>query len=112
MPACPSALTLLVGGVAGEVAGRREFAELHSDHVLVDRHGNEFPAVIDVEGEADELRQDGGAARPGLDRRTGLRILSGLGLLQKAELDERTFPDGAGHDYLFFLAWRDRMIIL
>src|SRR5687767_11920243 len=97
MPACPLALTLLVRGVAREVAGRSELAELHPDHVLVDGHGDEFPAVIDVEGEADELRQDGGAARPGLDRRTAVRILRGLCLLQQRQLDERTFPDGAGH---------------
>src|SRR3954454_22072645 len=38
-------LALLVGGVAGEVAGRRELAELHAHHVLVHRHGNEFSAV-------------------------------------------------------------------
>src|SRR3954447_15334836 len=105
-------LALLVGGVAGEVAGRRELAELHADHLLVDGDGDEFSAVVDVEREPDELRQDGGAARPGLDRRTAVRVLRGLGLLQKAELDERTFPDGAGHIYLFFFAWRDRMIIL
>src|SRR3954463_5268561 len=105
-------LALLVGGVAGEVARRRELAELHPDHVLVDRDGDEFPAVVDVERQADELRQDGGAARPGLDRRAAVRVLRGFGLLQKAELDERAFPDGAGHFFLFFLAWRDRMIIL
>src|SRR3954463_14157828 len=111
MPACPLALTLLVRGVTRKIAGRRELAELHSDHVLVDGHGNEFPAVIDVEGEADELRQDGGAARPGLDRSTGFGTRRRLCLLKQRQLDERTFPDGAGHIYLFFFAWRDRMII-
>src|SRR3546814_18634172 len=37
---CSLALALLVGGVAGEVAGRGEFAQLVTHHVLVhrDRH--------------------------------------------------------------------------
>ena len=73
MLACPSALALLVGGVAGEVARRRELAELHADHVLVDRDRHELAAVVDVEGQADELRQDRRAARPGLDRRAARR---------------------------------------
>ena len=97
-------LPFLSDGVAGEVAGRRELAELHAHHVLVDRHRHELAAVIDVEREPDELRQDGGAARPGLDRRAATGFLRRLCLLQQRQLDERTFPDGAGHDYLFFFA--------
>ena len=31
-------------------------------------------------------------------------FLRRLCLLQQRQLDERTFPDGAGHDYLFFFA--------
>src|SRR6185369_6633942 len=83
--------------MAGEEAGRREFAELHPHHLLVHRDGNEFAAVIDVEREPDELRQDGGTARPGLDRGAAAGLLRRLCLLQQRQLDERTFPDGAGH---------------
>src|SRR5262249_16892896 len=37
-------------------------------------------------------------ARPGLDRsRTAAGVMRSLGLLQQAELDERAFPDRAGH---------------
>jgi ribosomal protein L22 len=54
--------------MAEEGARRRELAELHPDHVLIDRHRHELAAVVDIEGQADELRQDRRAARPGLDR--------------------------------------------
>src|SRR5688572_6529017 len=90
-------LALLVGRVAREETGRRELAELHAHHVLVDRDGHELAAVVDVEGQPDELRQDGGAARPGLDRGAAAGLLRRLCLLEQRQLDERTFPDGAGH---------------
>src|SRR5918994_1189277 len=83
--------------MAVEGPRRRELAELHPDHVLVDRHGDEFAAVIDIEGQPDELREDGGAARPGLDRGAATGLLRRLCLLEQRQLDERTFPDGAGH---------------
>src|SRR5918999_4365143 len=83
--------------MAVEGARRRELAQLHADHVFVDRHRDEFAAVIDVEREPDELRQDGGAARPRLDRGAATGLLRRLCLLEQRQLDERTFPDGAGH---------------
>src|SRR3954453_8009547 len=104
MLACSSDPALLVGGVAVEGARRGEFAELHSDHVLVDRHRHELAAVVDIEGEADELRQDRRAARPGLDRRSAtLLVLRGFRFLQQRKLDERTFPDGTGHGLTLLL---------
>ena len=48
-------------------AGRRELAELVADHVLGHQHRHELVAVVDAEGQADELRQDRRAPRPGLD---------------------------------------------
>src|SRR3546814_3561902 len=60
---CPLAFALLVSRGAGEEARRREFTQLHADHVFVDRHRHELAAVVDVEGQPDELRQDGGPAR-------------------------------------------------
>src|SRR6478609_12161823 len=83
--------------MAVERARRRELAQLHSDHFLIDRHRHELAAVVDIEGQADELRQDGGAARPGLDRRAGAGVLSGFGLLQERQLHEGTLPDGTSH---------------
>src|SRR3546814_13976329 len=41
--------------------------------------------------------ENGGAARPGLDRGAATGLLRGLCLLQQRQLDERSFPDGAGH---------------
>src|SRR5690606_4185578 len=60
-------LGLLVGAMAEIVPRRREFAELVADHVLTHEHWRELLAVVHLEGEADELRHDGGAARPGFD---------------------------------------------
>src|SRR5690606_7817954 len=97
LSACSSALALLVGGVAGEVARRSELAELVADHVLVDGHRDELLAVVDVERQADELRKHRAAARPGLDRGAGALFLGVLGLLQQVQVDERTFPDGTSH---------------
>src|SRR5207237_10196189 len=94
--ACSSALALLVRGVAREEARRREFAELHADHVLIDRHRHELAAVVDVEGQADELRQDRRTARPGLDRRAAALFLCAFRFLQKRTLVDRTLPSGWG----------------
>src|ERR1700733_11960466 len=60
-------LGLLVGRVAREIAGRRELAELHADHVFADQHRHMLLAVVDAERKADEIGHDGRAARPGLD---------------------------------------------
>src|SRR5262245_18592044 len=60
-------LGLLVGAVTEIVSRRRELAELVTDHVLAHEHRRELLAVVNLEGEADELRHDGGAARPRLD---------------------------------------------
>src|SRR5579862_4300354 len=58
------ALGLAVRRVAVERTGRRELAEFVADHFLSDDHRDVLLAVIDAEGEADELRQDGRAPRP------------------------------------------------
>ena len=51
---CPSGLP--VAGVAGERARGRKLAELVAHHVLVHLHRQELVAVVDAEGQADELR--------------------------------------------------------
>src|SRR3546814_4068556 len=83
--------------MAGEVARGRKFAKLVTDHLFRHRDRNELLTIVDVERQADELRQDGAATRPGLDRLVGAAVLSTFGLLEKAELDERAFPDGTSH---------------
>src|SRR4029078_5107248 len=57
---------LLVARVGREGAGRRELAELVTDHLLGDVHRDELLAVVDAERQADELRHDRRAPRPGL----------------------------------------------
>src|SRR5579884_4497743 len=101
--ACSCALAFLIRGMAVERARRRKLAELHADHFLVDRHRHELAAVVDIEGQADELRQDRRTARPGLERRATTLLLRSLRLLQKRKLDERTFPDGTGHGLTLLL---------
>src|ERR1700746_1843327 len=56
-----SLLGFLVARMAVEGPGRRELAELVTDHFLVDRNRHVLLAVVDAEHEADELRQDGRA---------------------------------------------------
>src|SRR5688572_10445375 len=46
---------LHLGGVALEGAGGRELAQLVTDHVLRDVHGDELLAVVDGQGVADHL---------------------------------------------------------
>ena len=47
---------LAVGRVAAEGARRRELAELVTDHVLVDEHGDELAAVVHGEGSSPRTR--------------------------------------------------------
>src|SRR3954471_17505871 len=68
LPACSSALALPVGSVAGEGPRRRELAQLHADHLFIDRDWDELAAVVNIEGQADERRHDRRAPRPGLER--------------------------------------------
>src|SRR5947209_1369968 len=90
-------LGLLVGRMAREEPGGGELAELHADHVLADEDRHMLLAVVDAERQAHELRHDGGAARPGLDHVLAAGALHGFGLLEQVSVDERTFPDRAGH---------------
>src|SRR5690606_31660294 len=97
---CPLSLALLVGGMAGEAARRRKLAKLVTDHFLVDRDGHELLPVIDTESEADEVRQDGAAARPSLDRRAATSFLCFLRLLEQVQVDKRALRDGTCHSRL------------
>src|SRR5208282_563840 len=96
-------LRLLVGGMAVEGARRRELAELVADHLLRHEHGNVLVAVVDAEGQSDELRQDGRPAAPDLDDVRAARTARDVGLLQQIAVDERPFPDRARHGSAFLL---------
>src|ERR671927_153970 len=66
-------LRLLVRRVAVIGPRRREFAELVPDHVFRHRDRDVLLAVVDAEGEPDELRQDRGAPAPDLDHLVATR---------------------------------------
>ena len=89
----PLRFLVAAASMAVEGAGGRELAELVADHVLGDEHRNVLVAVVDAEGDADELRQDRRTARPGLDHVLAAGAARGFCLLQQIAVDERTFPN-------------------
>src|SRR4051812_32106387 len=101
-------LRLLVRGVAMERAGRRELAELMTDHVLRHVHRDMLVAVMHAEGQADELRQDGRAPAPNLDHfRTAGRARI-IRFFEQITVDERALPNRASHyDQPFLRACRE-----
>src|SRR3546814_19939095 len=95
LQASTSALALLVSGVAGEGARRRELAQLMADHFLIDEDGDELAAVVDVERQPNELRQDRRPARPGLDWCAGNCVLCGPSQIGRASCRERVCSYGS-----------------
>jgi len=77
-----------------EHAGRGEFAELVADHVLRDVDGHEDLAVVHIEGVADKVGRDGGAAGPGLNRLLGAGLGRLLDFFEEVIIDEEAFFDG------------------
>src|SRR5215467_11306312 len=68
-------------GVAAEVAGGGELAELVPDHVLVDEHGHVLAPVVHRDGVTDHLREDRRRARPGADHLLVARLVEPVDLL-------------------------------
>src|SRR6478672_13809303 len=64
---CACAFGFAVGGMAVEHPGRRELAELVTDHFFIHQHRNVLLPVIDAEIQPDELRENGRAPTPNLD---------------------------------------------
>src|SRR5512133_1776268 len=81
----------LVARVTPEGARRGEFAELVADHVLGHEHRDVLLAVVHGNRQADHVRQDHGAARPGLDRSAIVLFRSRGHLLGEVSIDERAF---------------------
>jgi len=76
-----------------ERPGRREFAELVTDHLFRDINRDELVAVVNVERQTDELRQYRRAARPRLDGGFLAAALRRFRLLQQIAVDKRAFPN-------------------
>ena len=64
-----------------EGTSQRKLTELVADHVFIDVHRNMLTAVVNGDRQTDELRKNGGATRPGLDRTLVATGLSGFNLL-------------------------------
>src|SRR5271166_3000868 len=87
-PSTAGALGLPVRRVAIERAGRRELAELVTDHLLVDRDRDVLLPVVDAEGQPDELRQDGRTARPYANHLVASGRTRSIRLLQQITVDK------------------------
>src|SRR5213594_4411564 len=89
---------LLVGhSVALEDARQRELAELVSDHVLGDVYWDVLLAVMDGDGQPDEIREDRRAPRPGLDGALLVRSSRRVDLFHQMVVHEGTLLDRASH---------------
>src|SRR6516165_2119866 len=67
------ALGFVIGRMAVEHPGRRELAELVTDHFFVHQHRNVLLPVIDAEIQPNELRENGRAPAPDLDHLVAAR---------------------------------------
>src|SRR5206468_9495155 len=94
---------LHLGGVALELPGRRELAELVPDHVLRDVDRNELPSVVDGQRVADHLGGDGRAPRPGLDDLAVAGLVHRVDLLEQMSVDPGALLQGACHVYFRLL---------
>src|SRR5512141_1032440 len=88
---------LLVRCVALEGPRQREFAELVTDHVFVDVDRHVLLAVVHGDREADELRQDGRAPGPRLDRLLVARGLCSFDFLLQMPVDKRALLERTRH---------------
>src|SRR4030043_1897004 len=92
-----------LGGVALEGSRRRELPQLVPDHILGDEDGDELPPVVNGDGDADHLRDDGRAAGPSLDDLSLLDGAHAQDLLPEGGIDKRTFLERPAHGYLLLL---------
>lgn len=72
-------------------ARRGELAELVTNHVLGNVHGDKRLAVVDAERVPDEIGGNRRATGPGLDRLLGAGLHRLLDFLEQVVIDEETF---------------------
>src|SRR3989344_2302743 len=80
-----------------ERAGRRKFAELVADHVLGNQQRHMLPSIVHRHRQADEIRRDRGAARPGLDRLLAALHARLVHLGGEVRINIWSFSDGTWH---------------
>ena len=97
MVKCGLILLLADTAVRLEDARGGEFTELVADHVLSYINRSEALAVMYIEGEADEIRNDHGGAAPGLDRLAVPALKLGVNLVEKRLAYEGSFFEGTSH---------------
>src|SRR6218665_228843 len=90
-------LGLLVGRVTVVGTGRCELAKLVADHLFRDSDRDMLVAVVDTEGEANELPQEDGTTAPHLDHFVAAAFANLVGLLEQVAVDERTLPERTSH---------------
>ena len=90
-------LFLLITAVSTEIAGGCKLAELVSDHIFSDVHGNMTAAVMNSDGVSDEGREDGGRTGPGLDDLLGAGLVHLIDSLQQLGSGEGAFLNASAH---------------
>src|SRR5690606_36962170 len=84
---------LLARSVTLERTSQSEFAQLETDHVLVDVNGSVLTAIVDGNGQPDEFGQNGGTARPSFDRPLVFARNGCIDLLDQMRVNEWAFLD-------------------
>src|SRR3546814_7085627 len=79
---------------------RGELTQLVADHRLGDVHRDVLAAVVHGDGVAHHLRDDRGAAAPGLDDLLLALLVEDVHLLEKVVVDEGALLQAAGHGFL------------
>src|SRR3546814_13844325 len=85
---------------SSDLAGRGELTQLVADHRLGDVHRDVLAAVVHGDGVAHHLRDDRGAAAPGLDDLLLALLVEDVHLLEKGVVDEGALLQAAGHGFL------------
>src|SRR3954470_1072466 len=99
----PAAVPLATTGLAvvllvtAEGPGRRELAELVTDHRLGDEDRDVLAAVVHGDRVPEHLGDDHRAARPGLDHVLGALVVLDLDLLGEVAVDKRALLQTARH---------------
>src|SRR5208282_1001883 len=92
-----------------ELAGKAEFAQFVSHHVLGHIYGNEFPSVVHRNRVPHHLRNNRRAPRPGPQHLLFVARIHALDFRRQVRVHERSFFCRSSHDFLCkALVWRGR----